>query len=148
MIWRVNRPERRRVTPRLAGFLAGVLAGCGVDEAPRPETVPVKGKVMFRGEPLTKGRISFYPNEGQPAVGAIQPDGTFALSTFEDGDGAVPGHHRVLVSATDGDPSLIPGSPGYKEPKSLVPKRYMSMTDSGLEADVSRERREFTFDLK
>ena len=63
-------------------------------------TVPVKGKVTYKGKPLTEGEIVFEPdNSGREAHGSIQPDGSFELTTFKTGDGAVPGTHRVAVTS-------------------------------------------------
>lgn len=62
-------------------------------------TVPVKGKVIYRGKPLTQGQIVFRPTDaGREATGQIKPDGTFALTTHKDGDGAVVGTHKVTVT--------------------------------------------------
>ena len=77
-------------------------AGCGPQ---RPAaTYRVSGKVVFAdGTPLaTGGTILLESVDGQPAYnarGAIQDDGTFRLSTFDEGDGAVAGKHRVIVIA-------------------------------------------------
>src|SRR5262245_16358306 len=72
--------------------------GCGGSDGKPPEglTVPVKGQVTYKGKPLTGGSIMFEPVDGgREAHGTIQPDGTFSLSTFRSGDGAVRGVHRV-----------------------------------------------------
>lgn len=34
---------------------------------------------------------------GKSAMGKVQPDGTFTLSTYAEGDGAITGRHRVRV---------------------------------------------------
>jgi hypothetical protein len=141
----------RKSSPAAAAAVAlivGLTSGCGSSGPAQPETVPVTGKITFKGKPVTKGQVNFQPADGPPAVGDIQADGTFALSTFTQGDGAVLGRHRVIVNANDGNPALMPGSPGYKKPKALVPKRYLSARTSGLDADVSKEKREFAFELK
>ena len=76
------------------------LQGCGSDH---PPTYPVSGKVVFEdGKPLTTGGLVLLESvvtEGLPvnARGTINADGTFELTTFEDGDGAVAGKHRMLV---------------------------------------------------
>jgi len=123
-------------------------AGCTQDGEPHPKTIAVKGRVTYLGRPLERGTISFLPDDGWPAIGEIQTDGSYSLSTFDKGDGAVLGHHRVAVSSSDGDPTVMPGSPGYKPPKELVPKKYTAAESSGLEATVGPELRELNFDLK
>lgn len=49
---------------------------------------------------MAEGRIAFYPLKGRMAYGHLQPDGTYHLTTFRDGDGAVPGMHRVTITAS------------------------------------------------
>jgi len=136
----------------LAGVLAtlflAVHSGCG-SKSEFPATVPVSGKVTYKGQPVAKGTVTFQPEGGQPATGALQPDGTFTLSTFAERDGALPGHHKVMIIANDSDPTLMPGSsPGYKPPKDLVPKKYAKLDTSGLSADVAKGNPPFEFDLK
>jgi hypothetical protein len=138
--------------PRAAGtaaLLAGLTLGCGPKEEPHPETVPVQGKVTYQGKPVTQGTITFQPDTGQPASGEIQNDGSYQLTTFAPKDGAVPGHHKVMIIANTADPTKIPGSsPGYVPPVDLVPKKYNQLGSSGLEATVSKDKPAYDFDLK
>jgi hypothetical protein len=87
-------------------------------------------------------------DSGEAASAMIQPDGTYVLGTFGPEDGAVLGRHKVAIVANDGDPSLLPGSPGYRTPKDLVPKKYNNPATSGLAADVIKDGRAIDFDLK
>ncbi len=122
--------------------------GCG-SPSEHPETVPVQGKVSYKGAPVPKGTISFQSDGGEVAIGEIQPDGTYKLSTFAEEDGAVPGHAKVSVVANTGDPNMMPGSsPGYTPPKDLVPKKYNKPETSGLEANVTKGGPPVDFDLK
>jgi hypothetical protein len=99
--------------------------------------VPVKGKVTYKGQPLTKGVIRFEPDDyGRPASGQLQSDGTYVLSTLKEGDGVVAGHHQVSISGTGSHPA-----------KEVVPKKYTQRSTSRLAADVSAEHTEFNFDL-
>jgi hypothetical protein len=85
-------------------LLAITWSGC---EA-RPPTGKVSGKVSLQGQPVTGGSVTFVPiaqggtTAGRPAIGPIQPDGTFTLSTYAQGDGAIIGRHRVMFSAPTG----------------------------------------------
>jgi hypothetical protein len=100
--------------------------------------VSVKGKVTYKGQPLTTGIIRFEPDGyGRMATGKIQSDGSFVLSTLKEGDGVVAGAHKVFI--TDVDKTLA---------KDRVFKKYMVASDTGLVAEVSPEKTEFTFDLK
>jgi hypothetical protein len=85
---------------RLLRFLvtAGLLLtlGCGPK---RIATWDVAGSVRFQdGTPVQFGTVEFYQSQlDLTARGTIQPDGTFQLGTFQDGDGAVAGKHEVIV---------------------------------------------------
>src|SRR5262245_9136078 len=71
-----------------------ILAGCG-----GPRFHPVRGIVVFPdGKPLSGGWVTFEPLDSgvkTSAVGDIQPDGTFQLTTARNGDGAMAGRYRV-----------------------------------------------------
>jgi hypothetical protein len=77
--------------------IAAALAGCGDG---RPARVPVSGIVLIDGQPLTLGNIKFVPEAGRPSLGKIEADGRFTLTCYDGGDGAIPGTHRVQVSAS------------------------------------------------
>jgi hypothetical protein len=132
-----------RIIPRrlivLAALSCGICWGCGpAGSGTLTGVIPVKGKVTYKGQPLTKGSIKFEPDGyGREAHGTIQSDGTFVLTTFKDGDGVVAGHHRVAVTET-----------GIKSPKDALARKYGFVESSGLTADVDAEHTEFTFDLK
>ena len=50
------------------------------------------------GRRATFGTVEFKAEDGgQIASGRIEQDGSFRLSTFGDGDGAVAGRHRAIV---------------------------------------------------
>jgi hypothetical protein len=104
----------------------------------RPTLVAVKGKITLKGQPLTKGIVRFEPDGyGRMATGEVQSDGSFVLGTYEKGDGAVVGQHRVFVTDTGASPR-----------KELVPEKYTVPTTSKLTAAVDPEHADFTFDLK
>jgi hypothetical protein len=130
------------------GLMIGAIAGCS-ESIERPKTLPVRGKVTYKGQPVPKGTVTFQPDQGQPAVGELQDDGSYRLTTFAPGDGALPGHHRVFIIANTADPTKMPGSsPGWTPPKDLVPKKYNTAETSGLEATVSADKSDISFDLQ
>jgi len=130
------------------GLLLGATSGCN-ESLERPQTFPVGGKVTYKGQPVPKGTITFQPGEGQAAVGEIQADGSYRLTTFVPGDGALPGHHRVVIVANTADPNKMPGStPGWTPPKDIVPKKYNTVATSGLEATVSKDQPNIDFNLE
>lgn len=130
-----------------ASLLLGMLPGCG-PTSDHPATAPVRGKVTYRGRPVPKGMITFVSDNGEAASAMIEPEGSYVLGTFGPADGAVHGRHKVGIIADDGDPSLLPGAPGYRTPKVLVPKKYNNPETSGLSADVTKDGRAIDFDLK
>lgn len=141
-------PRGLLLAPVMAALLIGPIAGCS-ESLDRPKTFPVAGKVTYKGQPVPKGTITFQPDQGQASVGEIQPDGAYRLSTFGEGDGAVPGHYRVYVISNTADPNLMPGSsPGWKPPKDLVPAKYGKAETSGLETTVSEDKKEYNFELQ
>ncbi|MCE3016927.1 MAG: hypothetical protein ACK56W_24685 [Pirellula sp.] len=80
----------------LIGFSNGLSIGCNRG----PKIVPAKGIVVFEdGSPVTVGTVetnSLIEKRVQ-STGKIQPDGSFVLSTFGDGDGAMVGEHQCVV---------------------------------------------------
>ena len=107
----------------LAGALALLSQGCGgatqsaqqaLDrqykdnpQLQRPNLAKFSGTVTVDGQPLPYGRVMFAPRAseanvqpGKPAIGVIQSDGRYTLSTYGDDDGAVVGSHTVTVFGT------------------------------------------------
>lgn len=123
----------------VTALMAGLCCGCGVaGSGTMPGVIPVKGKVTYKGKPVAKGSVTFEPDGfGRDAHGKIESDGSFVLSTYKEGDGAVPGHHRIAVKDT-----------GIKSPKDAFAKKYAGVSSSGLTADVDEEHTEFTVELK
>ena len=103
-----------RTTSRVRGLMLLALAavGCGGKYSP----VAVEGTVTLDGQPLDGAMVSFLPQEGagRAATGMTDADGTFQLTTFQEGDGALPGTYRVIVTRTDAIPEppepLRPGN--------------------------------------
>ena len=90
------------ITAALA-FVTGFLGCSRGGQA----VAPVKGKVVFEGQPIKGGSITFRPVSvagaesgmmGKPASAEVGQDGTFVLSTYATGDGAVIGKHQVMYT--------------------------------------------------
>jgi hypothetical protein len=123
----------------LVVIVAG-LSGCGDSRVP---TYPAGGRVRFPdGSLLQGGNIEFAPKDGAMKTSAravIEQDGTFRLSTFGNGDGAMAGDYRV---------SLIParrrGDQGANSRS--FDGAYQDPNKSGLEATVAPDSpNEFEF---
>jgi len=79
-----------------------LLAGCGSGgDFP---VAPTRGKVTCEGQPVAHVMVFFEPlQEGKSALvgkqgfALAEEDGTFVVSTYGKGDGAVIGKHRVRV---------------------------------------------------
>ena len=105
-----------RLGVRAALIVLFAAAGCS-KKSTLPKTFPVHGKVVFQdGQPVTAGIVRFLPridfatvNDVFSAVGNIQPDGTFTLSTFKPdvkAAGAVVGEHHVVVEPESAAPPV------------------------------------------
>src|SRR5262245_24571596 len=103
-----------------------VLAGCDS----RPARVPVAGKVLIDGQPLTKGFITVVPADGRPATGQIQSDGTFRLTTFDENDGCIRGTHPVAILANE---QITP-----TRMKWLAPKKYADAATSECAVTIDK----------
>jgi len=116
--------------------VALLAAGCGQD-APAPAAV--RGRVFYKGAPLTRGSIVFAPDAdkggtGPLARGDIRADGTYTLAA--DGrPGAVPGWHRVTIVSVEA-PAAKPLGTEFADVHSLLPRKYAAPDLSGLEALV------------
>ena len=86
-----------RFSNPLPGLLL-LIAVCGCSDNQVP-TWPVSGKVVLEdGTPLETGTVEFASDDGiHTARGSIQSDGSFRLTTFRNGDGAVAGAHDAVV---------------------------------------------------
>src|SRR5262245_51060876 len=80
---------------------------------------PVKGRVMFNGQPVKEAAVTFSPTgapgqleTGKPGTGFTNTDGNFELSTFKNYDGALIGSHSVLVTLDDTNPAKCKRSKG------------------------------------
>ena len=135
---------------RWVSFFAFCLTtlGCGGNGTTRP--VPVRGTVEYNGQPLTQGSVVFVPMvaaEGHAARGAISRDGSFALTTFQESDGAFPGDYKVTVFAYDGTRD-VSGSSFSAVGPSLIPERYNDASTTDLQCTVNENRTEVKLELK
>lgn len=129
-------------------FLAVLMVGCGGNKGAEYKTAPAKGKVMYQGQPVTAGIISLQPKEvagaaenktGRPATGEIQSDGTFVLSTYQTGDGAVIGKHRVTFMPK------AAGAESYEDRP--TPSPYVGLTPKEQEVEIKPGGNELTIEL-
>lgn len=127
----------------LAGLLAiatSVQGGCSSGN--RLDVAPVCGKVTLDGKPVSAGIVVFTPERGRGARGQLASDGSFVLSTYGEGDGAIVGLNKIAVAPPPEDESGR-RPPGYAE----IPQHYHNGKSSGLEGEVKAGRSN-VFDLK
>lgn len=88
----------------LLAALVASLVGCGSPS----NTHVVQGKVVFSdGTPVQFGDIeTLSVDQRVNARGKIEKDGSFTLTTYEEGDGAVAGEHKTVIIQTSGNPLI------------------------------------------
>lgn len=97
----------------IAATLAAAIVGCGGSDFP---TAQVSGKVVHQGQGVPNAGVTFAPEpaeggySGKSASGTTDASGSFTLSTYQPGDGAVVGKHRVYVHSADELQFKLPGA--------------------------------------
>jgi hypothetical protein len=130
-------------------LLAVVLAG-GCGRSGKPHTVAVKGTVSYKGKPLTTGKVIFAPvdpQKGRPGEGWIGGDGSFAISTFDPGDGVVPGDYIVMIDPTP-PPEESVDKKVKKAPAVQFPKKYLKKESSDLKQSIAEKVVDLKLELK
>ena len=132
------------------------FVGCSGSDANMPQLVKVHGTVSYKGKPLEGGHIVFTPatgkggDSGQVATGEISSNGTYELTTFSTGDGAILGQHIVTVVSQKGDMPKpdASGRINYVLPKNEVPAKYAAADKSPLRCTVAAGMPPFDIELK
>src|SRR5262245_56573634 len=115
-----------------------VLCGCGGGPA------TVTGVVKYKGQPLTKGQISFIAADGKSASGVIGADGTYSAANVP--AGAVTA--TVQSYRVEGEAKL--GFAIQKTPPkmdSAIPKKYNDPSTSGLKYTIDSRSKTIDIDL-
>lgn len=111
--------------------------GMGCDS--RPQRVPIAGKVLIDGQPLTYGSVRFIPDAARPSMASLDGDGNFTLSCFDANDGAVRGTHSVEIVAAE----RLSATKVHWH----APKMYSDIRTSGLKYTVANEDRAVAINL-
>jgi hypothetical protein len=134
--FRINRrwPMALIVTLTLLGS-----TGCG-----GRSLYPVQGKVVWENgadaTELDGGLVVCESVNGTVGSrGDIQKDGSFRLSTYKPGDGAVLGKHRVAV---------VENKPGEPPPPPIIDRAFFSVNTSGLEIIVEPKTNQVTLKVR
>ncbi|MCA9069663.1 MAG: hypothetical protein KDA84_12100 [Planctomycetaceae bacterium] len=135
----------------------GCLLGCGGTD--HPPTKPVSGKVTYNGKPVTGAVVSFHLQEGESprnGTGQTNEEGEFEITTFESGDGAILGKHKVTIVKTEGeigqsgevdtsdpgaayDQAMRGAAQGKSKGKHLVPEKYATVELTPLEYSITED---------
>ena len=112
-----------------------LLGGCGENDL---STYRTTGTVSFQdGEPVVGSMVQFRTShDGKPVVarGTTKDDGSFELTTFVSGDGAIAGEHQAMLA-----PPSFTGdrdSAAMRIPPKVLPDKYTSFRTSGLSFTV------------
>jgi hypothetical protein len=147
-------------------LIGSLLSGCSSSSS---GTIGVTGKVTKGGQPVAGAAVTFVPSatEGKAASGTTDASGAYKLTTFVNGDGALPGSYKVTITkfagsdlpameagkqATPEDVDAIykamqekgkygPGSTGKNksdEPKNEIAAKFATAETSGFAAEVKK----------
>jgi hypothetical protein len=138
---------------RVSSFWFLVFTGCNSAN----QTVEVKGIVTLDDRPVSGATVVFLREggHGRPASALTDQEGYFSLTTFRDGDGALPGDYRVIVKKAEGSsappPDIDPAdhksvTAHYKnlmernQAKPALPAIYANETTTPLRCTVPAEK--------
>src|SRR3954454_24917599 len=105
----------------LSSIVAIVIGCSGGGGENHPPTKPVKVTVTYKGQPVADATVTFINQEGDaaPAYGKTDAQGVAKMKTYVEGDGAVPGPHKVTITKTEttgGGSTTSQSSPDYVPP--------------------------------
>lgn len=131
---------------RIGSLLLCMLAiGCGNPHG----TVKVSGTVTVNGAPPPgPGTVTFttvtaasgFPT--RPAMAKFDTDGEYTTTSYEPGDGLIPGTYKVAVECYETPPNME-----GKRVKSYIDAKYMNGETSGFELSVEPNSRPIKFDI-
>jgi hypothetical protein len=137
---------------RRALFLALAVAPAALLPLGRGQTGPemarVSGTVTYKGQPVTKGTVSFVATVAtrRNATGSLDQGGHYVLQTENPGDGAELGDYEVAIFSHEEEVlDYQPKVPVKVE--RLIPEKYENPKNSGLKKTVARGTNTFNFEL-
>jgi hypothetical protein len=135
----VSRPGRRHGAGLVAAAICTLtLAACSEAKSDRATVFPAKGSITFKGEPTHGAMVGLHPKSPLPA-GVPSPranvgkDGTFAVSTYDSGDGAPEGEYVLTVVWY----KLIKNGADVKTGPNVIPIKYSNPNTSDLVVKIA-----------
>jgi hypothetical protein len=138
--------HRRHLTICAAITLAAI--GCNNSQE---DVVDVRGRVTYKGQPVTTGTVRFTPTQvamgeasSRPVTAVLDSDGAYRMKAFRSRFGMSPGDYAVSILSFEGS-MMEPETVKY-----LVPKKYSDTRTSGLTATVPVDQSgtlELNFDI-
>ncbi len=146
---------------RLAAGLCSVvllvgLLGCS-GGAKQAATGKVSGKVTYQEKPVEAGSVTFVPiAEGasadtgvatKPAGGAVKSDGSYVLTTYQDGDGAIVGRHKITFFPAAAQAAEASGGEAGKHDEAPAASSYRGLMPKEAEVEVKEGTNEINIEL-
>jgi hypothetical protein len=121
----------------IVGVAVLAAVGCGRGEP----YAPVSGQVMLDGRPLAGAMVEFLPvahdqspNPGPSSTGRTDAQGKYTLQVVDSQQmGAVPGRHRVRITAFAGELPRTTDDANPQVPAQILPERYNADTKLSYE---------------
>ncbi len=129
----------------LGSILLCGLAGCGEQGE---SAIPVEGKIIYNGQPLTVGTVIFTPDaaKGNTSMneprGKLDENGTYRLHLRKDREGAPPGWYKISVSA-----QKLRDSKDIYSYASVIPAKYANPQTSGVAVQVVENAAPGAYDI-
>lgn len=145
---RISVRIRRLQFAALISTLAAAVAGCAKEPDSRFLAVfPATGTVTFKGQAPAGASVALIPKDPElgknpkfiPPRGAVQPDGTFVLSSYSANDGAAQGEYVLTITwhktvkRPNGEPDLGPN---------LLPTQYAKAKTSPVIVKIAEGKNE------
>jgi hypothetical protein len=119
-------------------LLAVALLCASCARTGRPPVYPAQGKIYYEGKPTANALVILHPLKNDPQLESVrplahvEPDGSFKLTTFDNGDGAPAGEYVVTVDWREKTAPVEGAPPG----RSLLPPRYANPQLSQLRVQI------------
>lgn len=132
--------RNRRARALIALMVLGVFGlGCS-DQSDQLPVVPVKGVLVYKGQPLENALLTFHPvDRTDPrritARATTTAEGKFELSTHYANDGAAEGEYSVTVECY----KLVGGKGCWEPGPNILPPKYSSPQSSDIKVSVSKD---------